>query len=84
MTTSYSNELELEQILKGINATLKRINNLSYKFKFTDVEKYKKYRTVFQTLQTKRNQAKNALKEMRLNNVLQEANEYLNRELPKL
>jgi hypothetical protein len=84
MNTSYSNELELEQMLKGINSTLKRINNLSYKFKFTDVEKYKKYRTLFQSLQIKRNQAKNALKEVRLANVMQEASEYLNKELPKI
>lgn len=58
----YENETEIEEFLKGINATLKRINNLSYKFKYSDKNSYNKYRALFERLQTKRNQAKVLLK----------------------
>lgn len=79
----YENEKDIEAFLKGINATLKRINNLSYKFKYTDKDAYTKYRNLFIQLQTKRNQARIALKTARLDNVITKAQEYLKTDIPK-
>jgi len=79
----YENEKDIEKFLKGINATLKRINNLSYRLKYTDKDSYIKYRNLFTELQTKRNQARIALKIARLDNVISKAQEYLEKDIPK-
>lgn len=79
----YENEKDIEIFLKGINATLKRINNLSYRLKYTDKDSYTKYRGLFIDLQNKRNQARIALKTTRLDNVFIKAREYLDKDIPK-
>ncbi len=79
----YENEKDIENFLKGINATLKRINNLSYRLKYTDKDAYTKYRNLFTELQSKRNQARIALKRARLDNVITKAQEYLEKDIPK-
>jgi arginyl-tRNA--protein-N-Asp/Glu arginylyltransferase len=79
----YENEKDIEFFLKGINATLKRINNLSYRLKYTDKDAYTKYRSLFTDLQNKRNQARIALKIARLDNAFTKAQEYLEKDIPR-
>lgn len=78
---TYKDEENIEVFLKGINATLKRINNLSYKLKYTDKDAYTEYRNVFIELQTKRNQTRMLLKRVRLENVIIKAQEYLEKNI---
>lgn len=77
----YKNEENIEVFLKGINASLKRINNLSYRLKYTDKDVYTEYRSVFIELQTKRDQARTLLKKVRLENAITKAREYLEKDL---
>jgi hypothetical protein len=81
--SQYQDEIELEEFINKVNLTLRKVNNLSYRMKYTDPEGYKKYRGLFEQLQTKRNEAKMSLKKTRLLNIISEANIFLERKIIK-